>query len=43
MHNAKLWCAFGTILIISKGNTFILHFAFSILHLPKGQKNDNFP
>jgi len=26
--------------IISEGNTSILHFAFSILHLPEGQKND---
>jgi len=27
--------------VISEGNTRILHFAFSILHLPEGQKNDN--
>jgi len=27
--------------IISEENTCILHFAFSILHLPEGQKNDH--
>ena len=26
---------------ISEGNTFILHFAFCILHLPEGQINRN--
>ena len=30
-------------LIISEGNTFILHFALCIQHLPEGQRNDNFP
>ena len=33
MIDAKLWCPLcGQILIISEGNTFILHFAFCILH-----------
>ena len=35
-------CLTARFQFISEGNTFILHFAFSILHLPEGQKNDNF-
>ena len=34
MHNAKLWCPMsGRINIMPKGHTFIMHFAFYILHL----------
>ena len=41
MHNCGVPSArFKT---ISEGNTFILHFAFYILHLPEGQVNDNLP